>query len=128
MGRVGRLRRPASLASLVSRLKKAAGLKNVQVAMPGRPPRKVSKVACCAGSCGELFRAALSAGAQAYVTGEMRHHDALAASAGGMAAICLGHSSSERPVVPVLAARLRQALRGVKVAVSKADRDPLEVL
>ncbi len=125
MGRIGRLRRPASLATLVGRVKRA--LKVGKVLVAGRPRRTLTTVACCAGSCGELFRSAIAAGAQAYVTGEMRHHDALAASAAGLAVICVGHSNSERRALSRLAQRVRQSLPAVEVLLARADREPLEI-
>lgn len=47
----------------------------------------------CAGSGGDLVSAALAQGADAFVTGEMRHHDALAAAAKGLTVICTLHSN-----------------------------------
>jgi len=129
MGRIGRLARPAGLATLTGRVKKAAGVQKALVAVSGgRAGKKISVAACCAGSCGELWKAAASAGAQVYVTGEMRHHDALAAAAAGMAVICLGHSHSERLALKSLAQRLRDGLPKLKVELSRQDRDPFEVV
>ncbi len=125
-GRVGKLARPASPAALVAKLKKAAGVRSVLVA-PAAGKAAVSTVAFAAGSCGSLYKAALAAGAQLYVTGEMRHHDALAASAAGMTVVCLGHSNSERPALASLADRLRALLPKLKVTLSKADRDPFVI-
>jgi putative NIF3 family GTP cyclohydrolase 1 type 2 len=55
--------------------------------------KQLSKVGLCAGSGGDLVSAALSQGADAFVTGEMRHHDALAAAAKGLTVICTLHSN-----------------------------------
>ena len=138
MGRIGRLARPASLSTLVARVKKATGCDKVLLAQPdgGKKPSPgrtsprsaaLATAACCAGAGGGLYRAALAGGAQVYLTGEMRHHDALAATAAGMAVICLGHSNSERIALASLAQRLSLALPGLAVARSAADRDPFVV-
>jgi len=129
MGRVGRLARPLAVETLVRRIKKATGVANVLLARRrGRSCRaKVTVAACCAGSCGSMFRAALAAGATFYLTGEMRHHDALAAAAAGMTVVCVGHSNSERPALERLADKLRGELGGLKVTLSRADRDPFEI-
>jgi dinuclear metal center YbgI/SA1388 family protein len=138
MGRIGRLAKPASLSALVARVKKATGCDKVLLAQPegGKKPSPrrssprsgtVTTAACCAGAGGGLYRAALAAGAQLYLTGEMRHHDALAATAGGMTVVCLGHSNSERIALASLAQRLSLALPGLAVACSAADRDPFVV-
>jgi dinuclear metal center YbgI/SA1388 family protein len=139
-GRVGLLARPATVARLIARVKKATGLKNVLVAQAAgrgqagaraarrrlRPARPVTVAACAAGAGGSLVRAAAAAGAQFYLTGELRHHDALAATAAGMTVVCLGHSNSERIALTVLARRLSLALPKLAVALSQADADPFE--
>ena len=126
MGRVGELARAVAVGSFVGRVKRALGLERVLLAGPTRG--KVKLAACCAGSCGELFRSAAGAGAGAYVTGEMRHHDSLAAAAAGMTCICVGHSNSERLVLPGLRDRIRHAVAGLDVRISRADRDPQQVV
>lgn len=63
--------------------------------------RQLSKVGLCAGSGGDLVSAALSQGADAFVTGEMRHHDALAAAAKGLTVICTLHSNRCELLAPL---------------------------
>jgi putative NIF3 family GTP cyclohydrolase 1 type 2 len=58
----------------------------------------------------------------------MRHHDLLAATAAGMTVVCLGHSNSERLALPALAKRMQEACPRLRAAISKLDRDPLEVV
>ncbi len=129
MGRIGRLKRPATAKGLIARIKKATGLKNVLVAAGAKGPTgKVKTAACCAGSCGSLFKVAVEAGATFYLTGEMRHHDALAAAAAGMTCVCMGHSNSERMVLGDLRRRLRKLLPGVAITISKSDRDPFQIV
>jgi len=134
MGRIGRLSRPVTVGTLINRLKRATKLKRVLVASgaAGRGRNGlgslVSTAACCAGSCGSVFRSAIKAGATFYLTGEMRHHDALEAAAAGMTVVCLGHSNSERIALRRLAERLNVVLPGLKVLVSKRDRDPFEII
>ena len=134
IGRVGRLTSPAGAATVIARIKDALGLERLWVARAAtnagkdRPGAKVSVAACCAGSCGSLAHAAVKAGAQLYLTGEMRHHDALAAAAAGMTVVCVGHSNSERPALDRLAARLSLLRPKLDVVLSKQDKDPLEIV
>ncbi len=133
MGRFGELSRPVTLRSMITRIKKATGLAKVLIARATRgaamkDSHQIEKVACGAGSCGSLFRSAVRTGATFYLTGEMRHHDLLAATATGMNVVCLGHSNSERIAMSALADRLRGLLDKVSVTTSKRDRDPLEVV
>jgi dinuclear metal center YbgI/SA1388 family protein len=135
LGRVGWLERAQTVNLLIARIKRATGLKKVLVAPVRHSARKggarsprVSVAACGAGSCGELYRAAVGGGATFYLTGEMRHHDLLAATAAGMTVVCLGHSNSERLALPALAKRMQEACPRLRAAISKLDRDPLEVV
>jgi dinuclear metal center YbgI/SA1388 family protein len=121
LGRVGRVE-AASRREIVERAKRALGAERVLVAGPLDAP--ASRAAVCAGSCGDLVKDALRAGADVYVTGEMRHHDALRAAESGMTVVCALHSVSERATLPRLADRLRAAAPGVSFDVSEADHDP----
>jgi len=134
MGRIGRLGRPATVSSLVGRIKKATGLRKVLLAAGPRGSsgdgrgRLVSVAACCAGACGTLYEQAAAEGATFYLTGEMRHHDALAAVAAGVNVVCLGHSNSERIALKHLADRLSVLLPKLKVLLAAADQDPFEIV
>jgi len=129
MGRVGRLPRPVAAGTLIKRIKQRAGLKRVLFAPAGgKAGRLVSVAACAAGSCGAIYKAAIGAGATFYLTGEMRHHDALAAAAAGLDVVCLGHSNSERMTLRRLAERLRRELPKLGVALARMDRDPFEIV
>jgi len=133
-GRVGELHRPATMPTLVARVKKALGLPKVLVA--GRPGRAggarranlVSTVACAAGAGRSLVSDARAAGAGLYVTGELGHHDALDAAEAGLTVVALGHGNSERPAMRRLAEQLGKTLPKLKVAYAKSDCDPLEVV
>ncbi len=123
IGRVGMLPAGTTLAGLARRLKRACGSGRVEIV--GRPDTAVRRAAVCAGSAGRLpFEKPRSADCDVVVTGELRHHDALALLRNGRSAVLLGHWESERPVLSFLAERLRAALRGVRVAVSRKDASP----
>jgi putative NIF3 family GTP cyclohydrolase 1 type 2 len=111
------------MRELVERLKRALGADRALVA--GELDAEVTRVAVCAGSGGDFVKDAVRAGAQVLVTGEVRHHDALAALRAGLCVICLRHSVSERAALAPLGARLGAMLPGVTFLESKEDRDPL---
>ena len=59
----------------------------------------------------------------------MSHHEVLDAVARGTSVILSDHSNSERGFLAVVRERLgAQVLDSVTVVISKADRDPLEVV
>jgi dinuclear metal center YbgI/SA1388 family protein len=127
LGRVGRLARPASLDALLRKVKKTCNVKKLLLAGGEDPQRTIGTVAVAAGSCGAMWKDAANAGAGLYVTGEMRHHDALAAVATGMVVACVGHSNSERPTLARLAERLTETLPDLKTVLSQKDRDPFTI-
>ena len=122
MGRIGDLALPDERAEILSRIKTALSLTTLLVAGPSKGV--VSRAACGPGSCGDLWKDAASRGAELFLTGEMRHHEALAAAARGMTVACALHSNSERAALPRLAASLHAKLPGLETIVSAADRDP----
>jgi putative NIF3 family GTP cyclohydrolase 1 type 2 len=91
-----------------------------------QPPgqRSVHRVAVCAGAGGDLVDEVLRSGAQVFVTGELRHHDALRLAAQGVAALCVQHSNSERLALKVLGEQLLTQLPQVQISLSEHDRDP----
>ncbi len=127
VGRVLHLARPARLGDVVERMKRRLGVERVLLAAPRGLDAEVRAIGACPGAGGELFGAARAMGADLYLTGEMRHHDVLAASEAGCALVLAGHTNTERPFLPELAARLRTTLDGVAVSVSESDRWPLRV-
>lgn len=64
--------------------------------------RSVRQVVTATGSAGGTGRAALAAGADCLICGEIKYHEALDLSEAGLAIIELGHDVSELPLVAVL--------------------------
>ncbi|MCL2448836.1 MAG: Nif3-like dinuclear metal center hexameric protein [Polyangiaceae bacterium] len=121
IGRVGDIE-PAPIGAVTERVKVALGLSHVLLAGPH--DRVVSRAATCAGSGGDLIADAVAAGAEVLLTGEVRHHDALRATALGLSIVATRHSTSERCALPALERRLAALLPGVAIGRSAADRDP----
>lgn len=80
----------------------------VQVRLGARPrlsgplDRVVRRVAVLPGSGGSQVEEAVSAGADAYVTGDVSHHEARRAADSGMVMVDAGHAPTERPGVRAL--------------------------
>jgi putative NIF3 family GTP cyclohydrolase 1 type 2 len=131
IGRIGTLPGEATVEMIGNLLKRAIGVDHLLLAGSSglAIDRVVGRVAVCAGACGgELLSEAISQGADLYVTGEMRHHDALRAVRSGTDVICTLHSHSERLTLTSLATRLSSMLPDVVFNVSKRDRDPLLII
>jgi dinuclear metal center YbgI/SA1388 family protein len=115
---------PTTVRALVERAKRALGVTSALVA--GGLDAPVTRAAVCAGSGGDLVGDAVAAGAQFFLTGEVRHHDALRALDAGLAVACVRHSTSERVALAALERSLAARLPGVALLPSREDRDPFE--
>lgn len=124
LGRIGDVE-PVPRAALFEKIKKGLGVTELLVA--GQTDGIAKRVAVAAGSCGDMFKDAIAGGADVYLTGEMRHHDAIAASA-KMTVICALHSNSERAALGVFAKRVKERAPTLEVVASEVDRDPFRVV
>ncbi len=122
LGRIGELSRPSRIPRIVERIKKATGAK--AIGLIGDDKRLVRRAAVCAGTCGPILNSVIAAGADLYLTGELKHHQALAAQEAGLTCICLSHTVSERFMLKKLAGQLRTRLKGIQIKISKKDADP----
>jgi len=125
-GRLAELQKPLSFKVLLDRLKALYGVANLQVAKPAGMSAKVRTIAVAAGAGGGVLR---GASADVLVTGEMSHHEVLAAVASGTAVVLAGHSNTERGFLRILSKRLTSEFgKALQVKVAKSDRDPLAVV
>ena len=74
----------------------------------------VRKVCVCSGGGGEYWTEALKNGCDAFVTGEIRHHHALAAAGSGIVVLECGHYATEAPGIRALAEALQNAFNTVE--------------
>jgi hypothetical protein len=123
-GRIGTMP-PTPRCEVIERIKRELGLERLLVAGP--TDGNITRAACCAGACGDMLNDALRQNAELYLTGEMRHHDALRAAHAGMTVVCTLHSNSERAVLKRLQRRLADSLPGLTVVLSHEDRDPFAI-
>ena len=125
-GRVGDLPAAVPLGELTQSVK--ASLKAAGVQIVGDSATPVRRVAVACGAAGEFLSDARKAGADVFLTGEMRFHDCLSAAASGVGVILPGHYATERPGVEDLAATLAEAFPDVTIWASRRERDPLAVV
>lgn len=119
-GRVLELEEAVSRAELVERVKRWLGL-DLVFAAGVEGGGRVQRVAVCPGAGGSLFEGD-AVGADAYVTGEMRHHDILDLRERGRLVVLPGHTQTERPYLSRYVERLRSAGGGgIEWRVSAAD-------
>lgn len=127
-GRMSVLDQPLTVATAIQKMKSHLGLKHLRLALGvGQTlESSVQTVAVCAGSGASVLNGVK---ADLYVTGEMSHHEVLDAVAIGTSVILSDHSNSERGFLASFRERLAVRLPdSVSVLVSRADRDPLQVV
>lgn len=138
-GRMVELVDAITMELLVKRMKAHLGVDHIQIGCPAvssGPSTPVRTVAICAGSGASMLQGKT---ADVYLTGEMSHHEVLAAVASGVHVVICGHTNTERGYLPILAKKLRneldQELREMgtglavgEVIVSTRDAHPLKVL
>jgi dinuclear metal center YbgI/SA1388 family protein len=123
LGRVGTIA-PTPLADLARRAVDAFCTRRANLGLVGDPAGQVTRVAVCTGSGGSMVEQARVAGADAYVTGDLKYHDADAAE--GMALVNVAHGAVEQHAMRAWTPALADALRpsGLEVLFTSVDTDP----
>ena len=104
LGVVGDLPEPLTSEEAIAFVKERFGLKAMRTSRPleGR----ISRVAMCGGSGGSLIKAAMSSGAQLYLTGDISYHNFFTRE--GFMVMDIGHYESEIEIVDILFSLLRK--------------------
>jgi dinuclear metal center YbgI/SA1388 family protein len=127
-GRIGNWPAPQPFAAVVSLVKTIFQVSAVKVW--GRPPLEVQRLAVLGGSGGEFIQAARDKGAQVYITGEVRHHQAPPEGPENFAVLEVGHYSSEAVFMGFWAEQLRAFFKAaglsVRVEVAQSLSAPFE--
>jgi dinuclear metal center YbgI/SA1388 family protein len=103
LGFIGPAARHGSPAALATAIRAVTAREVTAVAGDGRALRRV---AWCTGGAQGYFEAAIAAGADAFVTGEISEPQAHLARETGVAFLACGHHASERYGAPALAAHV----------------------
>ncbi|MBX9836558.1 MAG: Nif3-like dinuclear metal center hexameric protein [Burkholderiaceae bacterium] len=99
----------ASAQALAQQLQQVLGRAVTLVQPPEKSTQAVQRVAWCSGGAQSYFEAAIAAGADVFVTGEISEPQAHLAREMGVAFIAAGHHATERYGAPAVAAHVAQA-------------------
>lgn len=105
IGRVGTLSQPMSLEQFAEQIKLSLHVPSVSVADAGRP---VHRVAVLGGSGADDVAAAVAAGADTYVSGNLKYNQMVDAPDEGINLIEAGHFYTEQPICYRLAELVRE--------------------
>jgi putative NIF3 family GTP cyclohydrolase 1 type 2 len=128
-GRVGELAAPTTLHEFARHAADVLPRTVWGVRAAGDPDRRVRTVAVCGGVGADLIDDARNAGADAYLTSDLKHHRTLDAvtehGPDAMALLDVAHWASEAPWLDAVAGRLRERFgTTVDVTVSTVATDP----
>ncbi|MBL4810184.1 MAG: Nif3-like dinuclear metal center hexameric protein [Phycisphaerales bacterium] len=125
-GRRLTLDQPVLMGDLIDRLKVHLGRSRMRYALSGddRPFRTIGVVPGSGASFVDLAR---NEGCDVLITGEMTHHEIVAARQSGISILLAGHTNTERGYLPRLQDRLHELMPGVETIISEMDRDCIVV-
>ena len=118
IGRVGVLPAPMSLGDYTDYVKDS--LNCFSIRSIGESDEQVQTVALCSGAGGDFLYSAYRAGADVYVTSDVRHHEAQLAQELGMNLIDAGHFETENIICEFLQSFLLERFEDLNVRPSAA--------
>ncbi len=122
LGVIGTLPKPVLWSAWLKLVQQTFGADYVRYTEPVTPT--ISRVALCGGAGAEFIPEAIAAGADTYLTADMKYHD-MQAAAGQIMAVDIDHWVSEHFTRDIFAELLRDK---VEVRISEADVSPIHVL
>ncbi|MBO6512333.1 MAG: Nif3-like dinuclear metal center hexameric protein [Phycisphaerales bacterium] len=125
-GRRLTLDQPASMGDLIARLQAHLGRSRMRYALSG-DDRAFRTIGVVPGSGASLVELAQQEGCEVFITGEMTHHEILAARHAGVSVLLAGHTNTERGYLPRLQSRLMTMLPELEFVISECDRDCIVV-
>lgn len=129
VGRIGYLEEPLTVEEFAAQVK--AGLKADCIRYTAGNDRKIKKVAICSGAGASQLAQAAFSGADCYVTGDVKYHDAQHAVELGISIIDGGHYPTEYPAMVALADKLKEALAPlgeIEIFIDNESKDLFNVI
>ena len=115
LGRIGTLETPMTAEDFARHVKNVLNADNVRLICAGN--FAIKKVGVCGGAGAEFIQKAKFFGAQAFVTGDVKYHEAQAAVENQIHVVDAGHFYTEYPIVHALAEYLRDELKTFDVEI-----------
>ncbi len=130
IGRFGELDEKIDLKSLALKIKEKLQLKYVKIS--GNHKLAVKKIAVCTGSGSDMMKYFISSGAEVYISGDLKYHDAKDAQTNNLGIIDIGHFASEHLMVDVIVKRLGRILSdagmNIEVEAYRLEEDPFVII
>lgn len=115
LGRIGTLAQPMTFENFAAQVKNNLRASSIRLIHANDKP--IKKVGVCSGSGADLIDRAKFLGCDAFVTGDVRYHDAQRAKAIHLNLIDAGHFATEFPIVEHLSESLKNFFLAKKISV-----------
>ena len=129
-GRIGELVQPTPIVVLANHLKQVLGIGHVKIA--GNLDMHVKTVAVCSGSGSSMVNAFFDTGADVFISGDLKYHDARSFEFAQKTLIDIGHFASEHLIVETFAEKLGHHFqsKGLSpvVAPYMLEKDPFAII
>ena len=130
LGRIGKLQREMSAKEFAFHVKKLLKTDNVRLINAG--DFLIKSVGICSGAGSEFIIKAKFLGADAFVTGDVKYHEAQSAVENKIHVIDAGHFATEFPIVHALAEKLKDEFKRLDIAIEvledKSSKDFFSVI
>lgn len=123
--KAGEFSQPMEPLEFAQHVKRSLHCEGIRFVKGNRP---VKRVAFCSGAGGDRVFDAISGGVDAYLTGEMKHHEWLAAAQSDLTVVDAGHFKTEQIIVERLAEQLSARFPGIAVTQSLTCTDGVRYL
>lgn len=129
VGRIGELKKPLPFSQVIDFCCDALLVEPMQLRVVGDLNREITKVGICTGAGAEYALQAERMGAQAFITGDLKYHQAREAAHYGMCVIDAGHYGTEKIFPAVMKVQLEKFLDPqIEIIASAVDIDPFTML
>lgn len=115
------------VAEFLRRVKDRLGLEVMRTSNPDPVHGDIHRFAVCGGAGHEFIGNAIRSGCQAYVTGDIKHHDFLDYAEEILLVDC-GHYETEMFARRYMADRLREKFPELKIIVSQKENNPVKYI
>ena len=121
------LDQPTTIEEIIQRLKAFLDRSRVRYTLAQPADHLFSTIAVVPGSGGSFTSLAAQEGCELLITGEMTHHELLAANQAGLSVLLAGHTNTERGYLPRLQSRLEELLPTLNFTISNTDHDEIQI-
>lgn len=129
IGVYGELEKEKALKDVLFELAYILKISPRELRFIGRPESMIKKIGLCTGAGIEMLEAAEKQGCNLFITGDIKHHDAVNAMEKGLCTIDAGHYGTEKIFTENMSDQLKKIFDNrVEIAEAQSNRNPFDFL